>query len=311
MEHWHQDVRKQPGPWEACCPYPWTRFVAIIYMTAQINHRSLPAQENGVHDSQVLDIAQLPVPVYPHYERPQNNISDFTLIHETPPYDHNYELPNDASVQKTTITIPNALQIHIDDSSSISSSHEADMSITDGDSLTPTTKSPTRVRFRSRVRITSGLHRHRHKNTSLQDREGSDFVKPSTESSLSSSPSSSISAPLRSRADDESNKPGWGPLGQRVSLLASYSQRRFSAERRERRPGKLLVPGSLPHNNQDDSNERTALIDSVTRSAYVRGEGVEDGGDAEDAARLAQEIDLIFGKWPNRLLNHHVSTSLR
>jgi hypothetical protein len=263
-------------------------------------------QENGVHDDRVMDVARSPVPVCYESGRPENNISDFTLVHETLPFDHSYE---DASVPKTTITTPNGLQIHIDDSSSISSSHhEVDNSVV---LQAQNTRSP-RVRFRSRVRITSGLHHHRHKNPSLRDREVGDFVKPSTESSLSSSPSSSVSAPLRSRADDESNKPGWGPLGQRVSLLASHSQKRFSAERRGWRRRKLgLVPGDSSQNIHNSSNEHTALISSTPRPTYVQGEGVEDGqvhdSDAEDAARIAREIDLFFGKWPNRLLNHHVS----
>jgi len=72
-----------------------------------------------------------------------------------------------------------------------------------------------RVRFRSRVRITSGLHRYHTPNDSALS-----ALVPG-EASLSSSLSSSISAPLHTPGDDEENeRPGWGPLGQRVSLFA-------------------------------------------------------------------------------------------
>jgi hypothetical protein len=43
------------------------------------------------------------------------------------------------------------------------------------------------------------------------------------------------------------------------------------------------------------------------RSSYVEGEGVQDALNSEeddaDDARLSREIDLLFGKWPGRLLN--------
>ncbi|KAJ6626965.1 hypothetical protein B0H10DRAFT_2210836 [Mycena sp. CBHHK59/15] len=143
------------------------------------------------------------------------------------------------------------------------------------------------VRFRSRVRITSGLHHHRERD-------------PETES-RSSSPSSSISAPLRAPLTDESCSPGWGPLGRRVRIFAAA---------RKRRPGVADLA----------IDERTALLATpVPKPVVHRGaRGDADGepgadSDCSDAtydsddedALLSRQIDLVFGKWPGRLLNRH------
>ncbi|KAJ3556511.1 hypothetical protein NP233_g11958 [Leucocoprinus birnbaumii] len=99
----------------------------------------------------------------------------------------------------------------------------------------PSLTRPTRIRFRSRVRITSGLNRYRHSSTRGIDSNnntlrslsgGADsYYCYTPSSSISGSPSSSISAPLRSRTDDEADRPGWGPLGQRVNMLAKKKNR--------------------------------------------------------------------------------------
>ncbi|KAF9004163.1 hypothetical protein BDZ89DRAFT_1145749 [Hymenopellis radicata] len=141
------------------------------------------------------------------------------------------------------------------------------------------------VRFRSRVRITSGVHRHIHRSRS--------DLSTARESDLSSSPSSSISAPLRTR-DDEVSSP-WGPLGQRVRIMSS---------RRPRRPSTY----------QQQVNERTPLVynHSAPKTPFY-GDDDDDFDDnfyasphTEDAdARLNREIDVAFGPWPGRLLNRH------
>ncbi|THH12829.1 hypothetical protein EW146_g7323 [Bondarzewia mesenterica] len=80
---------------------------------------------------------------------------------------------------------------------------------------TPGPRPLARVRFRSRVRITSGLRHHR-------------GARPqSVDSSGSGSPSSSISAPLRYRADEAAPR---GLLSQRLSLLATsaWKKRRLA-----------------------------------------------------------------------------------
>jgi hypothetical protein len=160
-----------------------------------------------------------------------------------------------------------------------------------------TLPSSPRVHFRSRVRITSGLHRHHRKHHS-QD-------TPS--SSLSGSPSSSISAPLRTQADD--NSPLWGPLGQRVSFLAWNKRKEVashghSPKKAGRRRRKGLLGGP---------NERTPLLGSRMYSAHVGSEADQDrhlfNENRHEAVseRLAHHVDTAFGVWPQRLLNPHVS----
>ncbi|KAJ7789476.1 hypothetical protein B0H14DRAFT_2944517 [Mycena olivaceomarginata] len=137
----------------------------------------------------------------------------------------------------------------------------------------------SRVRFRSRVRITSGLH-HSHRR-----------VSTTSSSSLSSSPSSSISAPLRAPLTEDNCTPGWGTLGQRVGLFAISN--RAAAEARSSDP--------MP-------NERSALL---APPGYERNPESDDDGsiysecDDDAEALLSRQIDLVFGKWPGRLLNHH------
>jgi hypothetical protein len=129
-----------------------------------------------------------------------------------------------------------------------------------------------------------------------------DYYTFTPTSSVSGSPSSSISAPLRTRLDDEVGRPGWGTLGQRVALFA---KRPYSRKRQ----GSLMAKGG---GYGGIGTERTPLLkpsihfllsgDSSVRQLYREGGGDEE----EDRARL---IDRTFGSWPTRLLNHHVSTS--
>jgi hypothetical protein len=151
----------------------------------------------------------------------------------------------------------------------------------------------SRVRFRSRVRITSGLH-HSHRR-----------VSTTSSSSLSSSPSSSISAPLRAPLTEDNCTPGWGTLGQRVGLFAISNRAAAearSAKHRARRRGSDPMP-----------NERSALL---APPGYERNPESDDDGsiysecDDDAEALLSRQIDLVFGKWPGRLLNHHVGSTL-
>ncbi|KAH7926199.1 hypothetical protein BV22DRAFT_1046234 [Leucogyrophana mollusca] len=151
-----------------------------------------------------------------------------------------------------------------------------------------------RVHFRSRVRITSGL-RHRRLSDGLA----------SSASSISGSPSSSISAPLRSHTTVSAK--GWGPLGQRVSLL--------TAQHHAPDTNSPLAPGNHRHDDrrrhrrrhkvdpQLDADEHTRLIPSSQRHLYTE-EDIEDDEDEERRWR-AQVIDEVFGTWPGRLLNRH------
>ncbi|PPQ67372.1 hypothetical protein CVT25_005951, partial [Psilocybe cyanescens] len=151
-----------------------------------------------------------------------------------------------------------------------------------------------RVRFRSRVRITSGLNRRKKKSRSERD-----YMTFSSSSSLSGSPSSSISAPLRTQEEEDVGKPGWGTLGQRVSMFVRANGQR--AQPREQREGTSLVTKtqSCPNGSHRVVNERTPLTDHLS----FRGDGIDHRADNE--SNLSRDIELVFGPWPNRLLNHH------
>ncbi|KAJ7451151.1 hypothetical protein FB451DRAFT_712300 [Mycena latifolia] len=158
----------------------------------------------------------------------------------------------------------------------------------------------SRVRFRSRVRITSGLHHLR---------------RLSATSSLNSS-SSSISAPLRSPLTEENCSPGWGTLGQRVNLFAVSNrqaaalaaQARGAKQRARRRQGLADLVGN------GAAGERTALLGAAPPPGYDGHPSPEDEDEEEyfdsdneydEEAVLSRQIDLVFGKWPGRLLNRH------
>jgi len=175
---------------------------------------------------------------------------------------------------------------------------------------TPTTSTPSspRVHFRSRVRITSGLHRHRRRWYDVAS--GAPAPPSSCSSSRSGSPSSSISAPLRTHPDsDSSYNTGWGPLGQRVSYFVSRQRTAQDKEAMARR-WRPASRGLEPSSGRVHPNEHTPLARSPMRSSYVEGEGLQDSDvfdseeDDVDDARLSREIDLLFGQWPGRLLNH-------
>jgi hypothetical protein len=147
---------------------------------------------------------------------------------------------------------------------------------------------PLHVRFRPRVRITSGLNRHRHQQGWLTVGDQQDS------SSRPGSASSSVSAPLRTRIDDEVGKPGWGTLGQRVSLLAK--RRKSMQEIRENElNAKIHKHGAFSVVNHG-TDERTPLLNSYL--LYY---------DEDDGSSLSKLVDRVFGPWPVRLLNHHVS----
>lgn len=185
------------------------------------------------------------------------------------------------SSSKPTTLPPNALRLHLDDPSAPLTTHNP---VHPSSNTSNADLRPNRVRFRSRVRITSGFSRHRRKSD--------------VGSSRSDSPSSSISAPLRSPADDGTNT--WGTLGQRVGLLALQKKILGSPKAQRRRNGTFV-----PTQNVD---ERTPLRNSSNHLPYVEGEGVQDRdifNEDSDDERLSQEVDDVFGKFPGRLLNHH------
>ncbi|KAG1777281.1 hypothetical protein EV702DRAFT_270244 [Suillus placidus] len=151
-------------------------------------------------------------------------------------------------------------------------------------------RSSPRVHFRSRVRITAGMRRRR-----LSD------GLPSGASSISGSPCSSISAPLRS-ANAASSK-GRGPLGQRVSILASqnYTSEPSSPTRRR----KTRHRSNPPEPYHSSVNEHTPLLRPSCRYSYARGYNEDNIVDEDVERQRERVIDETFGKWPGRLLNRH------
>ncbi|OBZ79325.1 hypothetical protein A0H81_00190 [Grifola frondosa] len=181
----------------------------------------------------------------------------------------------------------------------------ADADRNSSEPLPPSRPAP-RVRFRSRVRITSGVHRHRH---SASTATGNGTATPC--SSASDSPSSSISAPLRYQADENT---GWGPIGKRLSAYAGGWQRRVVVAPRERQEQVRRV-GLRAASGPD---ERTPLIGAAQHATYVDTDGEGSHlGEGEDsrildpeerslrAAALRREEEVVFGKWPWRLFNKH------
>lgn len=167
-----------------------------------------------------------------------------------------------------------------------------------------------RVRFRSRVRISAG-RRRRH----------SDGLLPSSASSVSGSPSSSISAPLRTHYTGNN---GWGTLGMRVSNLSSSQTASHppSPSRGEHVNGGKGSGGGErnawrqwlpPHIFIDDAvDEHTHLMTSARPSSYLGNRYAHDSvhDDVERERQWREQLmDQVFGKWPARLLNRHVSRS--
>ncbi|KAH9855841.1 hypothetical protein C2E23DRAFT_723140 [Lenzites betulinus] len=167
-----------------------------------------------------------------------------------------------------------------------------------------------RVRFRSRVRITSGVHRHRHSITA----NGT----PTPCSSVSDSPSSSISAPLRYQADEHG---AWGPLGKRLSAYAAgggWPRRTPVLQQQQVQVAPLIgpAPGGRARGGKTarSYNERTPLIRPGRQRSYTEETEEDEEARAEElapeeralrAAALRREEEAVFGKWPWRIFNRH------
>lgn len=185
------------------------------------------------------------------------------------------------SSSKPAVLPANALRLHLDEPSAHHACHP-DLCSTLPEAANNNIR-PSRVRFRSRVRITSGFsHRRR---------------KSDVGSSRSDSPSSSISAPLRSHSDDDTNT--WGTLGKRVGLLA-LRRKILGSPKAQQRQKRMKAQHEIV-------DERTPLRNSFNHSPYVEGEGVQEGDVFDE--RLSHEVDGVFGKFPGRLLNYHVSSA--
>ncbi|EPS98086.1 hypothetical protein FOMPIDRAFT_92084 [Fomitopsis schrenkii] len=197
----------------------------------------------------------------------------------------------------SVIILADGAEIHVDGSRAPAT----DPSDRSSSEPPPAARPQPRVRFRSRVRITSGVHRYRTSGTPAP--QGQRPLSSGTPSS-GSSPSSSISAPLRYQADDNAT---WGPLGRRLSALAAAGRRRpvqAAPQYEEEGPGRPSA--------HTGANERTALLRSSRHAGYVNPyESHLQEGDVNDmegglrAAEIRRQKELVFGPWPGRLFNLH------
>ncbi|KAF8887728.1 hypothetical protein BD779DRAFT_1470518 [Infundibulicybe gibba] len=164
------------------------------------------------------------------------------------------------------------------------------------------TMAPT-CRFRSRVRITSGIHRPRNHTkfpTSPEIQNAFDPFAPQHGSirsvrSRASSPSSSISVPLRT-----------------PRTTIQLACQRNSSRGRRRNARKRRRDTQSAGDAADGVNERTPLVQTVDDSRYyVESEGIQPHDHSVESDRdheqdqLSREIDRYFGRWPVRLLNPH------
>jgi len=154
-----------------------------------------------------------------------------------------------------------------------------------------------RVRFRSRVRIGSGTKHHR------KDRADG------TQESINSSPSSSISAPLRYAPEAEERPRDPRPAALSEVLPADSATHWLQSRSRIRKgPRKSRSIG-------DDPDERTPLNSSGRRalkygSQSGNPEAIDEQGEAarlraEEALRKRNEDEVAFGPWPWRFFNRH------
>lgn len=236
---------------------------------------------------------------------------------------------DDESLHSTTSSVADPSEHESESHARDSDQGRLESTEPDGYSVPPSLTRSTRIRFRSRVRITSGIHRPRHTATNTTSVGGNSqtstirsvagegnyyFLTPS--SSISGSPSSSISAPLRSRTDDEADRPGWGPLGQRVSLLAKKSKTKNQGchddqgwGRRVRTKGLPIgvLPGPI-HPNETSPllihPPRIKRVDRAGEQSQRRKRACCYSGSGTASGKLSsEEVDEVFGKWPNRTLN--------
>lgn len=171
-----------------------------------------------------------------------------------------------------------------------------------------------RVTFRPRVRIASGISRT-HRKSGQQHHPVDELTCHdilSACSSRSCSPSSSISVPLRFHSEEaETSKPGWGTLGQRVGLLARRSEHKRRFKDRMKRHERTLKSYQGVHRMHHSSLRRPSYTDETRplldprHAQYICQCGI--AGCQYDERRIAEEIDILFGKWPTRLFNPKVS----
>ena len=231
----------------------------------------------------------------------------------------------------STILPGNALQLHLADggpdsffgstptatsfSSSCSSNNPTTTifnqpplpSISLDDDQTPTVAarhSIPRVHFRSRVRITSGLHsNNRSRNHERTGRNSvADDGVGTANTSASGSPSSSISAPLRYQADENTVL---GPLGKRINSLAHTRNKRNGQLRR------ASIGSSVSERTPFLRASEHGPAPDYMHQRRERGRVGSESEDEDPASGLKREEDIVFGRWPWRIFNRHVSTTVQ
>jgi len=157
-----------------------------------------------------------------------------------------------------------------------------------------------RVHFRSRVRITSGLHSSaRSKNHDGIGRSSTiDDGIGTANTSASGSPSSSISAPLRYQADENNVL---GPLGKRISSLALTRNKKNGQLRR------ATIGSPVSERTPFLRASEYGPVPDYTHQRRERGRVGSESEDEDPASGLKREEDIMFGRWPWRVFNRHVS----
>ena len=173
------------------------------------------------------------------------------------------------------------------------------------DEQAPTIMAPNsmpKVHFRSRVRITSGLH----SSTRSRNRDGTNRTSTfdngidTANTSVSGSPSSSISAPLRYQADENNVL---GPLGKRINSLAQARNKRNGQLRR-------AIGSSASERTPFLRASEYGPIPDYTRQRRERSWVGSESEDENSTNGLKREEDIMFGRWPWRLFNRYASPAV-
>lgn len=190
--------------------------------------------------------------------------------------------------------------------------------------VAPSLTRSTSIKFRSRVRITSGLHRHRRSGTGsakgsrskensvhLANDDGGRLAIPPSPSLSRCSSSSSISAPLRSRSDDEAERPGWAPLGRRVGMFTKKNRRNKPVDGQSWTESLAAFPGQVGGAETTPLLMPTYRVKPRSSQHRSRGRRLYDDDYSSPRRSLSpEEMEEAFGKWPDRLWNYQVTFPL-
>jgi len=211
-------------------------------------------------------------------------------------YDYTHLGPLDSEAETTDESRPSQTALQQEGSSQdiiveVESPDEEESPTVQGDITDSPTGRRRTVRFRSRVRIGSGIH-------SL-----------SASSSTCDSGASSISVPLRGSGHHEANRMSDTNSEPLSAMLPSQATSDWLNELSAARRGKRSDSRTSAQSSLSD--ERTPL-NSSRRRMYTEpqpaGEGDEEELDRLSGAARKTEEEVMFGKWPWRLLSLHVSS---